>query len=200
MKHELDHFYIGDSYGGNQDWFPTFMMRIGGCGAETACDSSVYFALHRGLTEIAPGNASDLTREGYVRFAYEMKPYLSPRSTGIDRLDIYIDGYAQYLRDRGETRLDMSPLHGTEPYETAEEAVRYQIDHGYPIPTLVLNHRNKKYRNYVWHWFLLNGYDDSGDMFKVKAVTYGSCKWLDLGELWNTGRERRGGFVLYHIK
>ena len=200
MKHELDHFYIGDSYGGNQDWFPTFMMRIGGCGAETACDSSVYFALHRGLTEIAPGNASDLTREGYVRFAYEMKPYLSPRSTGIDRLDIYIDGYAQYLRDRGETRLDMSPLHGTEPYETAEEAVRYQIDHGYPIPTLVLNHRNKKYRNYVWHWFLLNGYDDSGDMFKVKAVTYGSCKWLDLGELWNTARERRGGFVLYHIK
>ncbi len=200
MKHELDHFYIGDSYGGNQDWFPTFMMRIGGCGAETACDSSVYFALHRGLTGIAPGNASDLTREGYVRFAYEMKPYLSPRSTGIDRLDIYIDGYAQYLRDRGETRLDMSPLHGTEPYETAEEAVRYQIDHGYPIPTLVLNHRNKKYRNYVWHWFLLNGYDDSGDMFKVKAVTYGSCKWLDLGELWNTGRERRGGFVLYHIK
>ena len=200
MKHELDHFYIGDSYGGNQDWFPTFMMRIGGCGAETACDSSVYFALHRGLTGIAPGNASDLTREGYVRFAYEMKPYLSPRSTGIDRLDIYIDGYAQYLRDRGETRLDMSPLHGTEPYETAEEAVRYQIDHGYPIPTLVLNHRNKKYRNYVWHWFLLNGYDDSGDMFKVKAVTYGSCKWLDLSELWNTGRERRGGFVLYHIK
>ena len=39
MRRELEHFRIGDSYGGNQDWFPTFMMRIGGCGAETACDS-----------------------------------------------------------------------------------------------------------------------------------------------------------------
>ena len=54
MKRELEHFYIGASYGGNQDWFPTFMMRIGGCGAETACDSSIYFAMHRGIDGIAP--------------------------------------------------------------------------------------------------------------------------------------------------
>lgn len=86
MKHELEHFYIDNSYGGNQDWFPTFMMHIGGCGAETACDSSVYFALHRGLTDIAPENAEGMTRRDYVRFAYKMKPYLSPRRTGIDRL------------------------------------------------------------------------------------------------------------------
>ena len=63
MRCELEHFNIGDSYGGNQDWFPTFMMRIGGCGAETACDSSIYFALHRGLRKIAPENPSELTRE-----------------------------------------------------------------------------------------------------------------------------------------
>lgn len=30
MKHELAHFQIEDSYGGNQDWFPTLMMRMGG--------------------------------------------------------------------------------------------------------------------------------------------------------------------------
>ena len=30
MKRELHHFYIGRSYGGNQDWFRTFMMRLGG--------------------------------------------------------------------------------------------------------------------------------------------------------------------------
>ena len=49
MRRELEHFMIGYSYGGNQDWFRTFMMRLGGCGAETACDSSLYFALHRGV-------------------------------------------------------------------------------------------------------------------------------------------------------
>ena len=199
MKYELEHFQIGDSYGGNQDWFPTFMMRVGGCGVETACDSSIYFTLHRGLKKISPKNAAVLTKEDYIRFAYDMKPYLPPRSTGIDRLDIYIDGYMKYLLDCGETSLNMSLLHGSEPYEAAKEAVILQINHGYPIPTLVLNHRNKKYRNYVWHWFLLNGYDNSENAFMVKAVTYGRCEWLNLRELWDTGHEKRGGFVLYHI-
>lgn len=52
MKRELEHFKIGSSYGGNQDWFRTFKMRMGGCGAETACDSSLYFALHKGVEGI----------------------------------------------------------------------------------------------------------------------------------------------------
>ena len=175
------------------------MMRIGGCGAETACDSSVYFALRRGLTKIAPDNAEGMSREEYVRFAYKMKPYLSPRRTGIDRLDIYMDGYARYLRDCGETRLSMTPFDGTEPYEAAKETIMRQIDRAYPVPTLILNHRNKAFRDYVWHWFLINGYDASGDAFLVKAVTYSKYEWLDLRELWDTGYERRGGFVLYQF-
>ena len=199
MKHELPHFQIDDSYGGNQDWFPTFMMRIGGCGAETACDSSIYFALHRGLAGIAPENAASITKDAYIRFAYEMKPYLSPRMSGIDRLDIYMDGYAKYLKDRGEVRLTMEPLDGKEPYETAQAAVRRQIDQGYPIPTLILNHRSKALNDYVWHWFLINGYDDTEGSFLVKAVTYSKYEWLDFQQLWNTGHERRGGLVLYHL-
>lgn len=119
MRQELEHFHIGDSYGGSQDWFPTFMMRMGGCAAETACDSSIYFAIHRRLLGIAPDNAAALSKKDYIRFAYEMKPYLSPRAGGVDRVETYIDGYAKYLRDRGETRLHMTPLPGTEPCAAA---------------------------------------------------------------------------------
>lgn len=199
MKRELDHFYIGASYGGNQDWFPTFMMRIGGCGAETACDSSIYFALHRGLSSVAPENAAAMTKDDYVRFAYEMKPYLSPRMTGIDRLEIFISGYARYLRDKGETRLTMSPFSGGEPYEKALNAVKRQIDDGYPVAALILNHRDKRLEDYVWHWFLINGYDEAQDDFLVKTVTYSHYRWISLRDLWNTGFHRRGGFVLFKI-
>ena len=129
-----------------------------------------------------------------------MKQYLSPRKSGIDRLDIYIDGYAQYLRDCGETRLGMTPLDVTEPYEAARDAIMRQIDRGYPVPTLILNHRNKAFRDYVWHWFLINGYDTTDGAFLVKAVTYSSYEWLDLRELWDTGYERRGGLVLYQLE
>lgn len=199
MKHELPHFYIGESYGGNQDWFPTFMMRIGGCGAETACDSSIYFSLHRGLTDIAPENAAGLSKEDYIHFAYEMKPYLSPRMSGIDRLDIFTEGYEKYLDDRGETRLKMAAFNGSEPYEIAQSAVIQQIANGYPIPTLILNHRNKALNDYVWHWFLINGYDDENERFMVKAVTYSKFEWLDFQQLWNTGHEKRGGLILFHL-
>ena len=173
------------------------MMRIGGCGAETACDSSIYFALYRGLTSIAPENAAAMTKEDYIRFAYEMKPYLSPRMSGIDRLDIFTDGYSRFLRDRGETRLTMKTLDGTEPYEAAQDAVIRQIHRGYPIPTLILNHRNKALDDYVWHWFLINGYDDT-DGFQVKAVTYSKYEWLDFRQLWDTGHTRRGGLILFN--
>ena len=198
MKRELEHFYIGESYGGSQDWFPTFMMRMGGCAAETACDSSIYFAIHRGLLGIAPDNAAALSKKNYICYAYVMKPYLSPRPGGVDRVETYIDGYTKYLRERGETRLQVTPLQGTEPYTAAQDAVKHQIDHEYPVPMLILRHRDKRYADYVWHWFLLNGYDDTTNTFLVKAVTYSSYEWLDFGELWNTGFSKRGGLVLYH--
>lgn len=200
MKHELEHFYVEDSYGGNQDWFRSFMMRIGGCAAETACDSSLYFAIHKGVKKMYPFfDLETITRESYVGFAHLMEPYLKPRISGINSLEIYIKGYSAYLDHRGFKGLEMYGLSGEEPYDEAETAVREQIDAGYPIPTLILNHRNKALSDYVWHWFLINGYDDSDGKFLVKAVTYGGWRWLELRELWDTGYSRKGGFVIYEL-
>lgn len=199
MKHELEHFNIGYSYGGNQDWFRTFMMRLGGCGAETACDSSLYFALHKGVENIYPFDANNLTREEYVDFAHVMEKYLWPRMSGIDKLEIYVNGYAKYLQDRGVTDIKMDTLDGNEPYEAAAETVMRQIDAGYPIPTLILNHKDRSLKDYVWHWFLINGYNEKYGTLMVKAVTYSGFQWLDLQKLWDTGYRNKGGLVLYSI-
>lgn len=197
-KRELEHFCIGNSYGGSQEWFRSFMMRIGGCGAETACDSSLYFALNLGIEGIYPFDAHRLSKRDYVDFAHMMEKYLWPRMSGIDRTEIFVNGYAKYLRDRGVDSISMTTLEGTEPYEAAAEAIRRQIDAGYPIPTLILNHRDRRFSDYNWHWFLINGYDvqDQCTML-VKAVTYSSYEWLDLRRLWDTGHIRRGGLVLF---
>ena len=92
MRGELEHCMTGNSYGGNQDWFRTFMMRIGGCGAETACDSSLYFAIHKGVEGIYPFDHKNLSKGEYVDFAHMMEKYLWPRWSGIDKLSIYLDG------------------------------------------------------------------------------------------------------------
>lgn len=198
MKYELQHFQIGASYGGNQDWFRTFMMCIGGCGAETACDSSLYFALHRNMPHLYPFDLNALDREQYVDFAHRMEPYLHPRWGGIDRLDIFIDGYSKYLTDRRDQHLRMEPFEGAEPYDSAERFVKAQIDAGFPIPTLILNHKNKAMKNYVWHWFLINGYEQEDGSFRVKAVTYSKYEWLDLRTLWETGHGKKGGFIRFY--
>ncbi len=175
------------------------MMRIGGCGAETACDSSLYFALHKGIENIYPFDGQNMSRQEYVDFAHMMEKYLWPRMSGIDRLDIYVKGYAKYLADRGVSCIKMNTLDGSEPYEKAAETVMRQIDEGYPIPTLTLNHRDKSLKDYVWHWYLINGYDEKDGTLMVKAVTYSGFQWLDLRKLWDTGHRNKGGFVLYSI-
>ena len=127
----------------------------------------------------------------------EMKPYLKPRFTGIDTLDIYMDGVNEFLAQRGESSISMAPFDGEATYEDAREAVKRQIDGGFPIPTLTLRHSAPAMADYVWHWYLITGYWYEQGMELVKVVTYGTWRWLAFDMLWNTGYSRKGGLVLF---
>lgn len=170
-------------------------MREGGCAAITACDCSIYFELHKGRRGLYPFDLNRLTREDYVRFAEVMKPYLRPRWTGIDRLDIYIDGFGKFLRERGEHSIEMLPFDGGRSLYSAQLIIRQQLDAGWLIPCLTLNHIDPRLRDYVWHWFLINACEENP--FRVKLVSYGVGRWIDLASLWNTGFERKGGLIIF---
>ena len=197
MRQELPYFDIENSYGGNQEWFATLWMRLGGCAAETACDSSIYLALYKGKTNLYPYDAKHLTRRDYVEFSKVMRPYLKPRFSGIDRLEIYQEGLGKYLRDRGETGLQLLAWDGKKDLAATKMVIKQQIDQGYPVPCLILNHANPDFEDYEWHWFLLTGYEETAAKFLVKAVTYSAWKWLDLAGLWNTGHTKKGGLILF---
>ncbi len=197
MKKELPYFYIDSAYGGWQEWFPEYMMRVGGCAAVTACDCSVYFMLYKGMNGLYPYDLANLTKKDYIRFAGIMKPYLSPRWSGIDRLEIYVDGFGKFLRDRNQEKLSLIPWSGENSINKTILQIKNQIDLGWPIPCLTLNHSNPSLSDYVWHWFLLTGYEELENKFTVKVVTYGSWRWLDFTDLWNTGYSRKGGLILF---
>lgn len=199
MKKELPHFAVGSDYGGSQDWCTELWMNIGGCAAVTACDSSIFFMLHKGRRELYPYALADISRKDYVDFTDIMKPYLYPREGGVDRLNLYTDGFGRFLRDRGENAISMSPWPGEHDLSETKDTVKKQIDDGWLIPVLTLQHMHPSMREYVWHWYLLNGYDEQGERFFVKAVTFGAWQWLDFGVLWNTGFDRKGGLVLYGL-
>ncbi|MCI8374388.1 MAG: hypothetical protein HFI29_02975 [Lachnospiraceae bacterium] len=196
MRKELDYIRVSGSLGGNQDWFLDPFMKGGGCAAVTACDLCIYLAKHRGLTGLYPYDAREPQKEDYLRFSKKMKPYLHPRWQGIDTLDIYLEGIGAYWRDAGCEELTAEGLYGTASFEEAKEGVFRQIDKGFPIPFLLLHHKEPRLKDYEWHWFNLAGYEEAEGEFFVKAITYGELEWLDLKLLWNTGFEQKGGMIL----
>ena len=199
MQKELDYFTIEHSYGGNQDWFWDPMMKIGGCAALTACDSCIYLDCYKGMKGLYPFEKTVITKKDYQRFGMKMKPYLRPRRNGVEALDIYLEGLGRYVPDQRCSQVKMEAFAGTEKASRAKEALIAQIDSGLPLPCLVLKHKNPLFKDYVWHWFLLTGYDTAGESCMVKAVTYGEWQWLDMDELWDTGFEKKGGLILYHM-
>ena len=119
--------------------------------------------------------------------------------SGIDSLEIYIDGVCSYLSDISEKRLMLSGFSGNESVKNAMRFIESQIDGEYPIPCLILRHSNPALKDFVWHWFLITGYEIIDDVFKVKLVSYGEYIWIDLNTLWNTGFSHRGGLIKFEI-
>ena len=78
MRKELPYYTIGNSYGGNQDWFHDPMMKLGGCAAATACDLSIYQALHKNRKHLYPLISRISIERLTFSFAMKMKPYLRP--------------------------------------------------------------------------------------------------------------------------
>ena len=107
MKKELEYFYIENSFGGNQDWFRDYWMHMGGCAAAAACDSCISMEKAGVKKKLYPFDINNLNKSDYLDFSMLMKPYLRPRLKGIDRLDIYVDGMGRYLRDIGNTDLQL---------------------------------------------------------------------------------------------
>jgi len=200
-KKELPHFYIGSSLGGQQKWYSRltdFAMNAGGCAAITACDCAIYFEKYFGLRGLYPFDLENISREDYLRFGKIMERYLYPRWSGVDKLEIYLDAFGRFLKDR-DANLKMSAWSGKKKFPDTRETICRQIDAGFPIPFLNLKHKEPALQAYVWHWFILNAYEECDEKFFVKAVSYGVGRWFDLEKLWDTGFERKGGLILFGL-
>ncbi|MGL6201744.1 MAG: hypothetical protein ACRC3H_22730 [Lachnospiraceae bacterium] len=197
IEKQLDYFAIDDAFGGSQAWFRNIVMNIGGCAAATACDSCIYFGRTFGRPNLYPYDLWNLTKEDYIRFSQKMKPYIRPRVRGVHKLEWYMEGMNQYLDDVNE-KIEMEGFSGNYTYEEAESLIRQQIDRGYPIPYLLLNHQDKEtFKDFIWHWFLTVGYREQDGRFFITVATYGQATWFPLKELWDTGHEEKGGLIYY---
>ena len=197
MINEIPFFNVENDFGGDQHKLDRFIMIKGGCAAVTACDCSIYFELYKNIRRLYPYDIKNISYKNYRQFSEIMTPYLHPRMGGIDKLETYIDGFKKFLNRRNVTNINFTAWTRSENFSSTVEKVKAKIDAGFPIPCLTLEHKNPDLKLYVWHWFLLTGYDDD-EIFKVKATTYGKSDWVDFAELWDDGVQK-GGLVLISL-
>jgi len=198
MRKELEYINIEGNYGGDQEWFSYFSMRFGGCAAATACELLMYLSgRYPGLEELYPFNRDAFTKADYNLMGKKMRPYLKPRKNGINRTEVYMDGLTDYMRN--ETRfpelLNMESFDGNCEEEEAKAFIIKKINEGMPIPYLMLRHTDEVFSDFVWHWFMITGYEQTEDLFQVIIATYGERYTADFHKLWNTGHRHRGGMV-----
>ncbi len=196
MRKETAYFNIGGAYGSSQDWMKDPWMHLGGCGAITACDMCVYLAMYKGRRDICPLDRLPPSRREFVDFAAKMKPYLSPRMTGIKDTATYVEGAESYLRDRGCKDIRLRALEGYAPADTAWEEIKASIDDDRPLCCLMLKHRDREFDFFEWHWFIVNGYEEA-EKRRIKTATYARARWLDFDRFWDTGYEEKGGLVFW---
>ena len=71
-------------------------------------------------------------------------------------------------------QIDMEKFDGTGTAEEAEKIICEQIDKGLPVPYLMLRHLNvEKYKDFIWHWFLVVGYEKNEQGMWIDVATYG---------------------------
>ncbi|MBQ6919689.1 MAG: hypothetical protein IJQ74_05110, partial [Synergistaceae bacterium] len=142
-----------------------------------------------------PFNPERLSRSDFVKFSSIMKPYLSPRYHGIDLLETYICGFYDYMASVKNNSLVLEGVSGSVPYEIFADAITNQIDRNFPVPFLLLNHKNSMLDDFQWHWFNLAGYEEADGVTRVMTVTYGEYQWFKLSDIYETGYDRRGGMI-----
>ncbi len=196
-KKELEYFEIDGAFGGNQDWFTNVVMNIGGCAAATACDCCIYLAKHMKAKELYPFDADCLNKEDYKRFSQIMKPYIRPRVGGVKKLAWFISGFQRYLEDiEAAGRIVMEEFSGEHTVKEAERFIKGQINKNMPVPVLLLQHKDREqFKDYIWHWFLIVGYEQTAGDIKIKTATYGEAVVFSLKEMWETGYAQKGGLV-----
>jgi len=136
MKKELDYFDVDGKYGWDQNDFKDLWMNKGGCACVTACDSFIYMRKYMGKDKLYPYDIDRITSLDYIDFSNSVKPYLRPRITGIDRLEIYVDGVSEFLEDMDEHSISLSEFSGDNSIDDAKSVVKTSLPPNSSTPSL----------------------------------------------------------------
>lgn len=194
---ELQFLDIGGAYGGDQHWFKSPMMNLGGCSTVCACHAAALLAARGdGRGTLCPFEGLTVTKKEFRPFFKEMFKYVYPGRRGMPKLSMFADGFAAYA-DAKNCAVSFELLEGCEPCEKADDLVRRAVDEGYSAQFLLLEHHDRDIDDIEWHWFTITGYERRSDGgLDVAFSTWGERRAIDLARLWDNRKEEKGGVLV----
>ena len=179
----IDNLY----YGGNQEWYKTYLKRLSGCGPTTASNIVMY--------EIRKNNIS-FNKNDFLRLMNSMWNYITPGIMGVNKADMYIKGFNKYIENHDinlnnykHYHFDKNNINKDELYNFLKTAL--EDDH--PIAFLNLDNGNE-YLLEAWHWVMIVGIDKD---LKTTICDNGYLKEIDLN-LWIDTTNSYGDFIYYY--
>jgi hypothetical protein len=196
MLKELDFLLIDGRYGGDQNRFSRYMMRLGGCSTVCACHAAACLAQRDPEKRaLSPFTSLRVTETAFQAFAEDMFRYVYPGFRGMPKTSLFEKAFRNYASSRG-VEVQFRELPGDAPYAEAEKFVRESIDGGYCVQYLLLLHQAEEFSEMEWHWFTLTGYEEGEDGFRVIYSTWGRRCTAAFQKLWDTGKDEKGGMIV----
>lgn len=180
----IDNYY----YGGNQDWYNSYIKRLSGCGPTTASTITMYE-----LNKIEFHNYSKLD---FIELMNDLWKYITPGMMGVDTVEKYQKGYNKYLSDN---KLDISKSKilylDDSTILDIENYLLEALNSNHPVAFLNLNNGSEKEID-SWHWTTIISLEKINNNLFVEVCDEGYLKKVNLSSWFETSS--RGSFIYYY--
>lgn len=193
--------HTGRSYfGGVQAWYSKERSRRAGCGPTCAANVLSYLAFTRpelrALYAHERINISDFTQH-----MEEVYRYVTPRTGGLNRVEYFSDGVADFAASRGVLlKPQVFSVSGNmtkerPPVKEFIEFAKAGLESDCPLGFLVLT-RGREKNLQGWHWITITKADIDDTTACCSASDEGHERTFDL-RLWYLSTRMRGGLVYF---
>ncbi len=198
---EIKDRHTGAAYfGGAQSWYSKERSRRAGCGSTCAANIMAYLALTR--PEMRSLYAYDgMSLEDFTQHMEEVYRYVTPRTGGLNRVEYFSDGAADFAASRGILLkpqvfcVEGNMTRGRAPVSEFIGFAKAGLSSDCPLGFLVLTRgREKKLQG--WHWITITQADIEESRVIALASDEGARRSFDL-RLWYLSTRMRGGLVYF---
>ncbi len=171
--------------GGSQQWYGDKYMRMSGCGPTAASNLVWYFARSRPhLADLCDAGSGET--QAFLALMEEMFTFVTPRTGGVNKPEIFSDGVAAYGKSHG-FHLELSTIkvpniaRKRPALKGVEDFITGGLQKDAPVAFLNLSNGSMKTLE-SWHWVTITGYDSGTRMLFIadqsKMIDIPLDKWM----------------------